>query len=331
MGTEKLRVRVAVVGIGKMGLVHASILNVLPNVELVALCDKSSFIRKFSAKLFGKINVVDDIAKLSNFDVNTVYITTPIPSHYFIAKEICSAEKSVNLFVEKTLASNYKAAAELVSLVQNSKSNNMVGYMKRFAVTFQKAKELLIQGAIGSIHSFEAHAYSSDFFGINDPSQMSSSRGGVLSDLGSHVIDLGLWFFGDFQVQLDQISTGDIQNTVQFNVKSGDLVEGAFDVSWCKEGYHVPEFGLLIKGSKGKIVVDDDVVRLEPASGQSIHWYRHDLNDSVGFLLGAPEYFREDEYFVKSILNGFNAEPSFGTASKVDYIIGKVLEGAEKK
>ena len=328
MRPEKLRV--AVVGIGKMGLVHASILNVLPNVELVALCDKSSFIRKFSAKLFGKINVVDDVAKLSNFDVNTVYITTPIPSHYFIAKEICSTEKPVNLFVEKTLESNYKAAVELVSLVQNSKSSNMVGYMKRFAVTFQKAKELLNQGAIGSIHSFEAHAYSSDFFGINNPSKISSSRGGVLSDLGSHVIDLSLWFFGDFQVQPNQTSNGDVQNTVQFNVRSEELVEGAFDVSWCKEGYHVPEFGLLIKGSSGKIVVDDDVVRLESASRKSIQWYRHDLNDTVGFLLGAPEYFREDEYFVKSILNGDNAEPSFGTASKVDYIIEKVLEGAER-
>ena len=67
-----------------------------------------------------------------------------------------------------------------------------------------------------------------------------------------------------------------------------------------------------------------------PLLGKSIHWHRHDLNDNVGFLLGAPEYFREDEYFVESILNGDNAEPSFDTASKVDYIIGKVLDGAEK-
>ena len=69
---------------------------------------------------------------------------------------------------------------------------------------------------------------------------------------------------------------------------------------------------------------------MESASGQSIQWHRHDLNDNVGFLLGAPEYFREDEYFVDSILNGVSAEPSFETASKVDYVIGKVFEGAEK-
>jgi predicted dehydrogenase len=327
LGTKKLRV--AVVGVGKMGLVHASILCTLPNVELVALCDKSTLIRKFCSKLLSGVRVVDDVAKISDLNIDIVCVTTPIPSHYSIINSLCSNREAPNVFVEKTLSSSYADSIKLCELARNSGRVNMVGYMKRFAVTFRKAKELLSQGAIGSIHSFEAHAYSSDFFGINNPSQMSSSRGGVLSDLGSHVIDLGLWFFGDFQVQPD-LTSSDIQNTVQFKVKSGDSVEGIFDVSWCKEGYHVPEFGLLIKGSKGKIVVDDDVVRLEPASGQSIQWHRHDLNDNVGFLLGAPEYFREDEYFVESILNGFNAEPSFGTASKVDYIIGKVFEGAEK-
>jgi predicted dehydrogenase len=322
--------KVAVVGVGKMGLVHASIFNTLPNVELVALCDKSTLIRKFCSKLFSGVHIVDDVAKMSDLDIDIVCVTTPIPSHYSIINSLWSTKKAPNMFVEKTLSSSYLDSAKLCELARNSARVNMVGYMKRFAVTFIKAKELLGQGAIGSISSFEAHAYSSDFFGLNNSSQVSSSRGGVLSDLGSHVIDLSLWFFGDLQVQPDQTNTGDIQNTVKFNVKSSDLVDGIFDVSWCKEGYHVPEFGLVIKGSKGKIVVDDDVVELSPASGQSIHWHRHDLNDNVGFLLGAPEYFREDEYFVKSILNGVTAEPSFVTASKVDYVIEKVFDGAKK-
>lgn len=322
--------KVAVVGVGKMGLVHASIFSTLPNVELVALCDKSALIRKFCSKLFSGVHIVDDIAKMSDLDIDIVCVTTPIPSHYSIINSLWFTKKAPNMFVEKTLSSSYLDSAKLCELARNSARVNMVGYMKRFAVTFIKAKELLGQGAIGSIYSFEAHAYSSDFFGLNNFSQVSSSRGGVLSDLGSHVIDLSLWFFGDLQVQPDQTNTGDIQNTVKFNVKSGDSVDGIFDVSWCKEGYHVPEFGIVIKGSKGKIVVDDDVVELSPASGQAIHWYRHDLNDNVGFLLGAPEYFREDEYFVKSILNGVTAEPSFVTASKVDYVIEKVFDGAKK-
>jgi hypothetical protein len=92
----------------------------------------------------------------------------------------------------------------------------------------------------------------------------------------------------------------------------------------------MPEIGLVIRGAKGKINVNDDEVRLELVNGNTRRWYRHDLNDSVGFLLGAPEYFREDKHFIESVLNGGNAEPSFATASKVDFLIGQVKENGEK-
>ena len=76
--------------------------------------------------------------------------------------------------------------------------------------------------------------------------------------------------------------------------------------------------------------VNDDKVDLKLNNGKSFTWYRHDLNDNVSFMLGAPEYFREDEYFVKSVLEGRNAEPGFCTASKVDYIIDQVTDRADK-
>jgi len=40
------KLRVAVIGLGKMGLLHAGILSVLPDVELVALCEKSARAKK---------------------------------------------------------------------------------------------------------------------------------------------------------------------------------------------------------------------------------------------------------------------------------------------
>ena len=324
----KEKLNVAVIGAGKMGLVHASILSTLPEVELIALCDKSALICKLLAGMLGKNRVFTDLETVLDLDLDVIYVTTPIPSHYSVIKELYSRRKSVNVFVEKTLASNYGDSLKLCELAFASKTANMVGYMKRFAVTFQKARDLLNEDEIGEVSSFGAHAYSSDFFGVKEVSKTSSSRGGVLSDLGSHVIDLALWLFGDFVVQsIGQTGTIDIQNTVNFKVRNNDQVEGAFDISWCKEGYHVPEFGITIQGSKGKIKVDDDVVELEISSGGSFRWHRPDLNDNVGFLLGAPEYYREDDYFVKSVLKGVGAEIDFSRASKVDCIIGKVAEG----
>ena len=325
------RLRVAVVGLGKMGLLHASILNVLPSVELKAVCDKSSVILRFSRKIFGGVNVVNDVEKFSGLDLDAVYITTPIFSHLIVTKNVYLNGIAPNVFVEKTLASSYDEAEELCNLAQSFGNINMVGYMKRFAVTFRKAKELLDQDTLGEPISFEAYAYSSDFFGNKKSSKGSSYRGGVLRDSGCHLVDLALWFFGDLRVdsaKLESLTEGHSEDSAYFRVKRSNALVGEFNVSWCKENYRLPEFCLLIKGSKGIMRVNDDKLELNLDIGKSFRWYRHDLNDNVRFWLGAPEYFREDEYFVRSVLEGHRAEPSFHTASKVDYIIDQVKHRA---
>jgi predicted dehydrogenase len=192
--------RVAVVGLGKMGLLHASILNMMPNVEVVALCDKSSLLLKFVKKLFRGSQTVKNVEQLSDFDVDCVYVTTPIPAHYPVISSLYSNSITSNLFVEKTLADSWDKAKALTELAETCGGVNMVGYMRRFAVTFQKAKNLLDRGTIGEIVSFDACAYSSDFVDIKRGSKGSGSRGGVLNDLGSHVIDLVSFFFGDFEL-----------------------------------------------------------------------------------------------------------------------------------
>jgi predicted dehydrogenase len=326
------RLRVAVVGLGKMGLLHASILSVMPNVEVIALCDKSFFLRKFVKKLFKKAKVVDDVAKLADLDLDSDYVTTPIPAHFPVVKAIYLNKITRNLFVEKTLALSWEKAKELCDLAQKFGGVNMVGYMKRFSLTFNKARNLLNQEILGELNYFDAHAYSSDFSGIQKGSKMSGSRGGVLEDLGSHVIDLALWFFGDLEVDsaaLKSIVEGSCEDSAHFTIKESGL-EGQFNVSWHMDNYRLPDFGLMIAGQKGIMKVNDDNLELKLKDGASSTWYRHDLNDNVNFLLGEREYYREDEYFVKSILTRNNAEPSFRTASKVDYVIEQVKKKACK-
>lgn len=43
-------IKVGVIGLGKMGLLHASILNTLTNVELVAVCERVPIVRKFAER-----------------------------------------------------------------------------------------------------------------------------------------------------------------------------------------------------------------------------------------------------------------------------------------
>jgi predicted dehydrogenase len=328
------KVRVAVVGLGKMGLLHASLLSAMPEVKLCAVCDKSKLILRISKKIFRDVQVVDDLQKLAGLNIDAVHVTTPIPSHHPIARMLYSQRIAGNLFVEKTLATNYDGAKELCSLAEDFGGVNMVGYMKRFSVTFRKAKDLLDKHVLGEVESFEAYAFSSDFSDVRQGSQVAGARGGVLEDLGSHVLDVALWFFGDLQIgsaKLESLISSGSEDTASFDVKGSGGVEGHFDMSWCKRDYRMPEFGLVIHGSNGVMNVDDDGLRLEVSKGQSGKWYRHDLGDSVRFLLGGPEYSREDEYFIKSVLGKTNAEPSFLTASKVDYVIEQVRRKAGGK
>jgi predicted dehydrogenase len=326
LGVDKLKV--AVVGFGKMGILHAGILNALPKVKLVAVCEKSGLIRRFMRKLFRDVSVVGDVDELLDLDLDAVYVTTPISCHFAVVKSIYDLKVASNVFVEKPLASNYGEARELCGLARRLGGVNMVGYMRRFSVTFRKAKELLSQGVIGEPVSFSAYAYSSDFFGVDKNSKVRTPKFGVLRDLGCHAIDLALWFFGDFKVKnakIDSLFGEGSEDSAFFEVETDDGVGGKFDVSWCRDGYRMPEVGFTVEGSRGVIRVNDDELELSLNDREKFRWFRHDLRDGVGFWLGAPEYYREDECFVEAVIRGGSVEPCFEAAAKVDRLISEVL------
>jgi predicted dehydrogenase len=324
------KLRFGVIGLGKMGLLHASILNVFPEVELVAFCEKSALMSRLFRKVFSNNGtlIVNNLDKLQGLNLDAVYVTTPISSHSFIIKDLWSKGISTNIFAEKTLSSNYSKSKELCEIAQKVDGTTMVGYMKRFSVVFGKAKELLSQGELGELQSFKAYAYSSDFLGITKESKSSASRGGALSDLGCHVIDLALWLFGPLDVR-DVLSVvkneAGTETSVSFAAGNSNELLGQFDVSQSMPNYRMPEFGLSIECSKAKVEVNDDRLILTPSNGGAQKkWYRHDLSDNVSFSMGEAEYFRENQHFVNSVLGHRECESSFDSASKVDFMIEQV-------
>jgi predicted dehydrogenase len=107
MQNNKAHLQVAVIGLGKMGLLHASLLSVLPNVKLVGICDKARLMRAMAKRTLKEILITDTLDAFSDLNLDAVYVTTPIPSHYNIIKEVFSKNIARNVFVEKTLSSCY--------------------------------------------------------------------------------------------------------------------------------------------------------------------------------------------------------------------------------
>ena len=313
-------------------MLHCGILNVLPGVELVGVCEATPLTRRIIKKVLRKIPVVEHVSELSSLDLDALFITTPTSTHYAVAKTAIEGGIADNIFVEKPLSNSYAESRELSDLM-SGKGVSMVGYVRRFMVTFMKGKELLAQGAIGKPISFNINMSSSDFFGIHDPA-ISIARGGVLKDLGCYPIDLLLWYFGEFTIESatsESLTGPKAVDAVRFKVQGDDLIpSGEVFVSWCAEGYRMPEVDFSITGSKGTIMVNDDYVRLD-VDGAISTMYRLNLNDNTAFWLGSPEYYREDEFFVGAVEKKQIGQPNFDSAARVELIIEEVEKKANYK
>jgi UDP-N-acetylglucosamine 3-dehydrogenase len=324
--------RVGIIGSGKMGLLHASLLKTIPGVELAAVCEKSPWTRRFAKQVFRKIPVVKEVGELAGLDLDVIYVTTTTSSHFAVARQVFEEELARNVFIEKPLTAGYSDSKELCALASRNGGVNMVGYLRRFMVTFMKTRDLLSQGSIGKPLSFVMNAFSSDFNGVWGNSEASIARGGVMKDLGCYAVDLALWLFGDMKLTSSKVEslTGlGAEDAAHFTVKHySNGLEGAVSVSWCMAGYRMPEVNLLVKGSNGAIEVDDDRVLLRLEGGKETVWHRYNLDDKIRFWLGAPEYYREDEYFISRVAAKSEAEPSFETAAKVDFFIDSIQRKA---
>ena len=326
-------IKVAVIGLGKMGLLHSSILNVLENSEVVALCEKSWMVRRYASKIIPGISLVANVEQLAEMGPDAVYVTTPQATHYPIIKTIYNKKIACHVFVEKPLATTYAEARELYELASPVKGINMVGYNRRFSVTFGHAKQIVENGVLGELVSFEGHAFSSDFRGANLGTP-SSARAGALGDLGCHVIDLSLWLFEPIEANSGLLDLNDNDKPVdwvRFKIRSLENhapLEGELKISRCMENYRLPEMALDIKGTKGSVKVDEDKVTLELNNGESSLWHKHNLSDYVPFFIGGTEYVREDACFINAIANGTVIESDFRAASRVEAIIEQVMNRA---
>ncbi len=320
-----------VVGLGKMGLLHAAILSALPDVKVVVFCEKNSLVRKFAPKLLPKAQIVANVAEMRGFHLDGVYVTTPPTSHFPVVETLYSQGITTNIFIEKPLSSNYTEALQLCQLADNWGGVNMVGYHKRFSEVFRKAKSILKEGGVGTVTDFEAYAYSSDFYDAPQAMAQAVARGGVLRDSGCHAVDLVLWFLGEVTVDSSVIRsplTGDAEDSVAARLRTSEGVSGDIKLSSCMQAYRLPQIGLHLHGTKGSLHVNEDKVELVPSGGESRTWYRHDFDDSVPFLLADPEYCREDQHFVDALQHGAAGGSNFQMAAAVERLIDQIQQAA---
>lgn len=202
---NKKPLRVGLIGSGFMGACHANAFRAVsgifdvplePVLELIADIDEASAAR--SAERFGfRRSTGDWHALIADPDVDIVDITAPNILHHEIGMAAIAAGKAV--YCEKPLANTVEDCAELAAAAAARGVPTAIGYNYLKNPMIGLAREIIESGEIGEVVGFRG-IHAEDY--MTDPTAPFSFRneligGGVLADLGSHIIAMARYLVAD--------------------------------------------------------------------------------------------------------------------------------------
>jgi len=304
-------ISVAIVGFGKMGLLHSTILNMLVDDVVKYIVDRSLVVRLGFSKLFKKNIFKKDLDKVLDNGIDVVYITTPTQSHYPLLRKVLSRGVRA-VFVEKPPTTSYE---QLRSLIDMAKGRiTMVGFQKRFALPFRHAKLLIDSGALGSVESVEAYIKSGDV--IEHTERFRDLGRGVLLDLGIHLADLLAWFFGDLKVETTScraiFSGVDDYCELLLRGKEGFKVETT--VTWSDPSFRVPETFIRVRGSKGLLEATEDYLKISTHSAEKSFYKPQYYQGIPPVIVADPEYTIEDMHLLLRLAENEDTDTNLSSA-----------------
>ena len=140
----------------------------------------------------------EDVIKAE--DVDIVHVCTPNSQHMPALRAAIAAGK--HIYVEKPVTANVSEADELEKLLAGYKGKAQTVLQYRFFPATLKAKQLVDEGFVGPVAHFRAaylHSGSVDPNKAVNWKSTAAAGGGVIRDLGVHIIDLLWWLIGPFQ------------------------------------------------------------------------------------------------------------------------------------
>jgi len=187
--------KVAVIGVGNMGSLHARVLSRLR--VLAAIVDPCPDVREIADRrnvpFFDNYEtMIEKIKPLG------VVIATPTESHFAITQAILTKFPSIRgILIEKPLASSLVQAKQLETLGKSHQTKILVGHVERYNPVVERMIDLLHTNTIGTIRSVIIQRRGAV------PEKRIPSIGDVFVDIGVHDFDvLSRIVQGDFELRV---------------------------------------------------------------------------------------------------------------------------------
>ena len=340
-------VDVALIGVGKMGLSHLSMVRAHPDVTVTGVCDSAAYVLDVLGKYTGLPTFTDVTTMLDSVHVDAIVIATPTASHASLVRD--ALDRGLHVFCEKPLSLSGPDSTELAQLAADLDRVTGVGYHNRHVGAFREVKKLLDAGAIGRVTHALAESYGPVVLKPKGSTWRSrrSSGGGCLYDYAAHPLDLLAWYFGEAESAggsvINSIFSAETDDEVYSLLRFRENISAHLSVNWSDESQRKMTTKISVWGTAGRIVADRQECQVflrdtAPAvPGYDRGWnvrYTTELTEPVWFYLRGEEYSAQLDEFIRAVDSAVrtgSAAPtvnSFATAAVTDRVIDMIERDA---
>lgn len=255
------KVRVGIIGAGRIGKIHAENLLTMLQVDVVAICDLYAEEELFQWAAERGIRMVTKDASVifQNPDIDAVLICSSTDSHISFIEQAAAAGKSI--FCEKPISMDVSQTKHILETVRAAGVQLQIGFNRRFDHNFKRVREVVQEGRIGTpqmikITSRDPNPPHEDYIKVS---------GGIFQDMMIHDFDMARYVAGSDIEEVNAL--GGVLIDPVF-AEHGDLdtaiatlrfVNGAIGVIDCsRQAVYGYDQRVEVFGSKGCVAVAND-------------------------------------------------------------------------
>lgn len=259
-------IRVGVIGAGAAAEgIHLPALARTSGIQTVAIVDPSTDrVRHIQTKCGVPAGYRDHREAIPHIDAAIV----GIPHQYHAPVTLDLLNAGIHVLVEKPMALSTQECDAMIRAAERSGARLAVGLLRRFAPTLRYTKNVLESGMLGSIRSFDVREGMVFRWPVKSAAMFRPECGGVLADIGTHVLDLLLWWLGDIaSFDYHDDAAGGVEADAVMTVEMANGVTGRVELSRTRDLRN----SCVIHGERGTLEVGtktDSTVTLTPALGQ---------------------------------------------------------------
>lgn len=319
--------RIGVLGCGNRSKTIISALNSVPEIEIGALCDIVAHKTKQRAELIKTgdkpVHYTDMYKMLKQSDLDAIAVITPNYMHR--DHVIAALEAGKDVFCEKPMAMTVAECNAILKVVDKTGKSLQIGTQRRHSPEYKKFIEVIRTRPVGKILQSDLFDYRGDWRvpeadeypkGLQYWRLNQAQSGGVVYEMGAHIIDVNNWVFDS-----EPVAIASLQAVNNLTIRKRDSTDHAGVLVQYANGAMMNYGGNVYNYGAGS----DDTFFFENASVQI---GGGKVKVSYGYPRGLPQKVQLPEKPEEVSLRGSNREGD-GVVESLHHF-AKVLAGAER-